>query len=340
MMSTQFDRNMSVYLPRCDSRSLPKPRLVESDIAYEERIIQYVSKTFETQKIGLVNRVDVLRKETSDGWIYYSAFVHMEWNDTFKARSFYDMVVDKNAAAKLFHQGKWFWYVNKNSNPLSAKEAEMHKSIYNLERQLFKVTGDLAVAHVLLLKNAAPDNWRALKVFANSCNHPDGPAAAAVQHVRSFIPREFYAPLRMKEEEFLAPLPLQRCSATGIDLMDVSVHQQPDATTREFIDNTQTPTPSPMFDSIIPQVKTLFDAQRNFEKKIETLSEKTMRHLSFSSEDNNIDEPTLQSCSGCCDNKSNQMAHIGPGGCLGDIGNWDEEIVSPNDDIEFHCELL
>jgi hypothetical protein len=299
--------------------------LVESDLAYEDRIIQYISKTFEKTKFGRVNRVDVLRKETVDGWIYYSAFVHMEWNDTFKARNFYDMVVDKNAAAKLFHKDKWFWYVNKNSNPLSAKEAEMHKSIYNLERQLFKVTGDLAVAHVLLLKSAAPDNWRALKVFANSCDHPDGPAAAAVQHVRAFIPKEFYAPLRMKEEEFLAPLPLQRCSATGIDIMDISVHQQPDATNRVFIDNTLTPSPSPMDDSIIPAVKTLFDDHRKFEKKIETLSERIMRKFSFSSHESNIDEPTLRSCSGCCENQLNQLAHVGPGGCLGDFGNWDDE---------------
>ena len=323
MMSTQFDRNMSVYLPRCDSRSLPKPRLVESDIAYEERIIQYVSKTFETQKIGLVNRVDVLRKETFDGWIYYSAFVHMEWNDTFKARQFYDMVVDKNASAKLFHQGKWFWYVNKNSNPLSAKEAEMHKSIYNLERELFKATGDLGAAHVLLLKKAAPDNWRALKVFAKSCDHPDGPAAAAVQHVRAFIPKEFYAPLRIKEEEFLAPLPLQRSSATGIDVLDIHQHQQPDEFSHSYIPST--PTPSPMFNSFIPNVKTLFDAQLDFERKIETLSEKTMKHLSFSSEEDNLTDPTFQSCTGCAENQPNQLAHIGKGGCLGDIDNWDDD---------------
>lgn len=128
--NNNFDKTMSLYIPRVDTRSLPRGNR-HSESEYEAMVSDFIGKQFKYQRIGQASRVDLLKKQTPQGFDYFIAFVHFsEWFDTYQARAFQEEILTKGAKAKLHFHNKWYWIVNENKSPLSANVASLHKTIY------------------------------------------------------------------------------------------------------------------------------------------------------------------------------------------------------------------
>ena len=119
----QFDPDMSIYIPRCDTRSLPRRRVRETKEAYEARIKSFIISKFKLH-YGNAIRVDLIAKQTADRFTYYVAFVHMQWYDTPGVRQLQADIIDPNVSAKLYYSQKWFWYLNKNFRPSSSQSPQ------------------------------------------------------------------------------------------------------------------------------------------------------------------------------------------------------------------------
>lgn len=134
--SINFDQTMSLYIPRVDTRSLPRGnRFAEAE--YEAMAADFIGKQFKYQRIGQVSRVDLLKKQTPQGFDYFIAFVHFtEWFDTPQARALQEEISTEGTKAKLQFHEKWYWIVNENKSPLSANEASLHKTIYEQAKQI------------------------------------------------------------------------------------------------------------------------------------------------------------------------------------------------------------
>lgn len=119
-----FNPEMSLYIPRVDTRSLPK---VKGNIeAYEASAKEFVAKQFKFQKIGKVDRVDLVAKETPEGYTYYIAFVHFEeWYSTPAARRLQEAIVDPEQKAKLQFHENWYWIISENTKPRTSAEVDL-----------------------------------------------------------------------------------------------------------------------------------------------------------------------------------------------------------------------
>ena len=132
-----FDSKMSLYIPRCDTRSLPPKTPETSSEEYEAQIADFIKKQFQFQKIGTVSRVDVVKKMSPDAYIYYIAFVHFEmWEDNENTRAIQSAINTPGERAKLQFHEKWFWILNRNSKPISQGEAELNRVISSQEQQI------------------------------------------------------------------------------------------------------------------------------------------------------------------------------------------------------------
>jgi hypothetical protein len=97
----------------------------------------FIGKQFKYQRIGQVSRVDLLKKQTPQGFDYFIAFVHFsEWFDTPQAKALQDEIHTDGAKAKLQFHERWYWIVNENKTPLTATEASLHKTIYEQAKQI------------------------------------------------------------------------------------------------------------------------------------------------------------------------------------------------------------
>ena len=202
MASNQFDSNMSLYIPRCDTRSLPRRARGVTDEEYEDIIALHIRNTLEDLRLGTVSRVDILDKETDDGFTYYIAFIHLHWRDTPANHRLQDTINDPKTPAKLYYNPKRYWILNKNSAPLSREDAVLHKRVYNLERKLLKTIDDTEEVYVEILWQLAPEAWESLHAFASAFPDPETDINGAMRdNVRAFIPKNFLAPLRIKAPE-------------------------------------------------------------------------------------------------------------------------------------------
>lgn len=129
-----FNEKMSLYIPRVDLRSfknIPCPaQAQEQSASMEDPIKLFIAKQFKYQRIGEVERVDLLSKKTPDGWDFYIAFIHFDkWYDTPAAQALQKAVIDPNQKAKLQFHERWYWIVNENKKPLDANTVELHETI-------------------------------------------------------------------------------------------------------------------------------------------------------------------------------------------------------------------
>jgi len=76
----------------------------------------YISKTFEFQKLGKVKNIDFVEKMDKNGKIYNSAFVHFEyWYDNIASIHFQQRLKDPNKEARIVYKDPWFWVCFKNT---------------------------------------------------------------------------------------------------------------------------------------------------------------------------------------------------------------------------------
>tara|TARA_B100000902_G_scaffold376723_1_gene408147 strand:- start:609 stop:1442 length:834 start_codon:yes stop_codon:yes gene_type:complete len=124
-IATQF--NMSLYIPRCDTRSLPRYSAYNSDLEYERACSAFIGKQFELQKIGKVDRVDLVRKTNPKGFEYFIAFVHFDhWymgHESGAALQLLDSIRSDSKAKLQFHE-RWYWIVNENKNPRTVDQVQ------------------------------------------------------------------------------------------------------------------------------------------------------------------------------------------------------------------------
>ena len=142
MTTTNFDAQMSLYIPRCDARGLPLSHGMNKD-DHEAAIADYIGKQFQYQRVGVIDRVDVVDKLTPKGFKYYIAFVHFtHWHDTPKNRQLQEDILGNSRAVLQYHES-WFWILNKNKNPLSATEVELAKKLALQEKENERLTKEL-----------------------------------------------------------------------------------------------------------------------------------------------------------------------------------------------------
>ena len=180
---SSFDNKMSLYIPRCDTRSLPRHKPDDTNESYEQRAKTFIANQFRYQKIGNVERVDLVPKKTPDGYVYYIAFIHFsEWFDNSVAREFQDDVVDENTRAKLQFHEKWFWICNKNNKPLDAGEVDAAKKLWEQQQQIMQLQAQIAVMQQM-----------GMMPMLQSFSHPYMPMGAAQLATQGFTshPAEF-----------------------------------------------------------------------------------------------------------------------------------------------------
>lgn len=135
-MTFNFDKTMSLYIPRVDTRTLPRGNR-HAEAEYEAMAADFIGKQFKYQRIGQVSRVDLLKKQTPQGCDFFIAFVHFsEWFDTPQAKVLQHEIHTAGLKAKLQFHEKWYWIVNENKTPLTATEASLHKTIYEQAKQV------------------------------------------------------------------------------------------------------------------------------------------------------------------------------------------------------------
>lgn len=145
LSSTDFDTKLPIYIPRIDTRSLPRCPLGENR---EKFIKGYIAHCFHTEQIGKVQRVDLLEKTTPDGWNFYVAFCHFEeWYDNDKAQALQHDIKKEGVKARFFfdtehHGDRSYWILNENKKPLSEEEARLNHIIYEQERAIGMLRDD------------------------------------------------------------------------------------------------------------------------------------------------------------------------------------------------------
>ena len=70
--------NFSIFLPRIDTRSLPRMSEYEDQNSYEIACIACIQGVFANQGIGTPTRISLLRKYTEDKYLFFVGFVHFE----------------------------------------------------------------------------------------------------------------------------------------------------------------------------------------------------------------------------------------------------------------------
>jgi hypothetical protein len=145
LSSTDFNTKLPIYIPRIDTRSLPRCPLGENR---EKFVKGYIAHCFHTEQIGKVQRVDLLEKTTPDGWNFYVAFCHFEeWYDNEKARALQADILQDSVKARFFfdtehHGERSYWILNENKKPLSEEEARLGRIIYEHERAFMALRDD------------------------------------------------------------------------------------------------------------------------------------------------------------------------------------------------------
>ena len=122
-----FNTEMSLYIPRCDTRSLPRYNNYSTDAEYEDACKNFIAKQFRLQKIGRVGRVDLVRKTNPKGYYYFIAFIHFdEWFDHDAARALQTSIAE-DTKAKLQWHSRWYWIVNENKKPRTVEQLQTEK---------------------------------------------------------------------------------------------------------------------------------------------------------------------------------------------------------------------
>lgn len=116
---------LSLYISRIDTRHVNlgyynKNTMTNSQVeTYEDNLKDFMMAKFVNGNIGSVDHIDLISKQTFQGFWYYIAFVHFkEWYDTDEARTLKEDVLDEGTKAQFkFSDNGSYWICNKNTNP-------------------------------------------------------------------------------------------------------------------------------------------------------------------------------------------------------------------------------
>jgi len=75
-----------------------------------------ISAAFESNTLGIVDRIDLVSKTDASGKFYNYAFVHFShWFDNDHAARFLEKVEDPSKQARLVYDDPWYWIVLPNT---------------------------------------------------------------------------------------------------------------------------------------------------------------------------------------------------------------------------------
>lgn len=128
--TTDFDTKLPIYIPRIDTRAIPRWER-------EDVVKDFIARQFHELSIGKVHRVDLLKKTDPKGFVFYAAFCHFEeWYDTEAARTLQKDVKDSDVKAKFQFHEKWFWIINENTKPIADEDAKVKHAVHEHERTI------------------------------------------------------------------------------------------------------------------------------------------------------------------------------------------------------------
>lgn len=128
--TTDFDTKLPIYIPRIDTRAIPRWE-------HEDVVKDFIARQFHELSIGKVHRVDLLKKTDPKGFVFYAAFCHFEeWYDTEAARTLQKDVKDSEVKAKFQFHDKWFWIINENTKPIANEDAKVRQAVHEHERTI------------------------------------------------------------------------------------------------------------------------------------------------------------------------------------------------------------
>jgi hypothetical protein len=136
--TADFDTKLPIYIPRIDTRSLPRTW------EREDVVKDFIARQFHELSIGKVQRVDLLKKTDPKGFVFYAAFCHFEeWYDTEAARSLQKDVKDDEVKAKFQFHEKWFWIINENTKPIGDEDAKLNHAVREHERTIAELKDEV-----------------------------------------------------------------------------------------------------------------------------------------------------------------------------------------------------
>lgn len=216
-----FNSQLSLFIPRVDTRSLPKCKEDETDQDYETLVKSFIAEQFHNYNIGSVDRVDLITKMTPEGYPFYIAFIHFaEWYNNFQAKGLQKAVFNPNQKAKMYVSQRSYWIVCENKKPLTEKEVEMKEIIYKQEKELETLKKELeAMKHY---EQASPEakqyaRYMQEQVESAACELFETPVQSPVQFDRPPpLKRSVAYVLPEFEEELPSPPMLTRCNTERV----------------------------------------------------------------------------------------------------------------------------
>jgi hypothetical protein len=82
------------------------------------RVSDSITRRFIIQKIvdlniGCVERVDMVKKKSEKGEMYFCVFIHLLWNDSEKAKMIINRL-NEGKEIKVIYDEFWFWKISLN----------------------------------------------------------------------------------------------------------------------------------------------------------------------------------------------------------------------------------
>ena len=177
MSSFNINQKMSLYIPRVDTRSLP--RVGGNDEEYEAAAKDFIAKQFAYQKIGDIDRIDLVSKKTPDGYTFYIAFVHFKvWHNTHAAHTLQDTIRKGEKKATVQYHKDWYWIVTENRNPRTESDLNLQDVVRTQQEEIERLTKALAemtALHTEILSAESNDDEmdEALKLFESELPYQD-----------------------------------------------------------------------------------------------------------------------------------------------------------------------
>ena len=157
-MSSKLNQKMSLYIPRVDTRSLP--RVGGNNEEYETAAKEFIAKQFARQLIGEVDRIDLVAKKTPDGYTFYIAFVHFKvWHNTHAAHTLQQTIREGTKKATVQYHKDWYWIVTENRKPRTESELSLQDVVRTQQEEIDRLTK--ALAEMTALHTAPPDDVQA-----------------------------------------------------------------------------------------------------------------------------------------------------------------------------------
>ena len=190
----EFNKKMPLYIPRVDTRALSRNHPMGSE-EYLAEAKEFISKQFKFQKIGEVDRIDLVAKKTPDGYTFYIAFVHFkEWFDTAPARALQQTIFAGNEKATLRYHKDWYWIVTENRKPRSAEEVDLRTVVEAQKKEIEELT-EMLSTFVVSQTSAMPLPGKLHRSVAAAAEEDDvlPPPALVRQNTEAVLPLKMTA---------------------------------------------------------------------------------------------------------------------------------------------------